>query len=241
MLLSAYPSDRSSYAGDPVATHSSVYVFVFAPNQTPVRDSIMLLKLIGQKAEEPYQVNAVFTALFNIMGIYPLIFAALLIPAARSNKLPAWPFVAVSFGLGCYALLPYMCLWSPKTPQQQLPPPKEELEGWNRLFMKGAETLVLPGLLLLGSVYWVGQAVAAGSGAWLDYLKLFDESRFVHATSIDFALFTALAPFWMSNDAEGRGWGPRQSLVPLLSLLPVVGPALYLVLRPKTDLSEKKQ
>lgn len=82
-------------------------------------------------------------------------------------------------------------------------------EGWNRLFMKGAETLVLPGLLLLGSVYWVGQAVAAGSGAWLDYLKLFDESRFVHATSIDFALFTALAPFWMSNDAEGRGWGPR--------------------------------
>lgn len=33
-----------------------------------------------------FQVNAAFAAIFNAMGIYPLIYAALLIPAARSNK-----------------------------------------------------------------------------------------------------------------------------------------------------------
>jgi len=29
--------------------------------------------------------------------------------------------------LGAYALIPYMALWSPKSPPEQLPPPKEEL------------------------------------------------------------------------------------------------------------------
>jgi len=60
----------------------------------------------------------------------------------------------------------------------------------------------------------------------------------VHATSIDFTLCTLLAPFWMSNDAEGRRWEQRGTLVPLLAVLPLVGPAIYLMLRPKADLSK---
>jgi hypothetical protein len=40
-------------------------------------------------------------------------------------------------------------------------------------------------------------------------VRLFDQSRLVHATSIDFALCTLLAPFWMANDAEGRQWEQR--------------------------------
>lgn len=31
--------------------------------------------------------------------------------------------------MGAYALIPYMALWSPKQPAEQLPPPKEELVG----------------------------------------------------------------------------------------------------------------
>jgi hypothetical protein len=38
------------------------------------------------KAEDPFQVNEVFTCVWNFMGLYPLIYAALLIPAARSNR-----------------------------------------------------------------------------------------------------------------------------------------------------------
>ncbi len=56
-------------------------------------------------------------------------------------------------------------------------------------------------------------------------------------TTLDFLTLTTLVPFWMSNDAEARKWEQRDQLLPLLSVLPVVGPALYLVLRPKTDLS----
>jgi hypothetical protein len=70
------------------------------------------------------------------MGIWPAIYASLLIPAGRSaNKLPAWPFVMLSFAFGVFALLPYFTFWRPLR-GQQLPPPSEELvsgnwcEGW---------------------------------------------------------------------------------------------------------------
>lgn len=100
--------------------------------------------------------------------------------------------------------------------------------------MRAAEGPWLPAGLLAGSAYWLYAALSAGSAAWLGYLQLFDESRLVHATSVDFSLLTLLLPFWMSNDAQGRNWERRDTLVPVLSLLPLVGPSLYLLLRPKT-------
>jgi hypothetical protein len=100
--------------------------------------------------------------------------------------------------------------------------------------MRAAETPWLPAGLLAGAAYWVWHALSAGGQEWLQYVRIFDESRLTHATSIDFALCTLLMPFWMGNDAQRRNWANRDTLVPLLSLLPLVGPALYLVLRPKT-------
>jgi hypothetical protein len=75
--------------------------------------------------------------------------------------------------------------------------------------MRAAETPWLPAGLLVGSGYWLWQALSAGGGAWLQYLQLFDQSRLVHATSIDFVLLTLLMPFWMSVDAERRNAGQR--------------------------------
>eukprot|EP00878_Enallax_costatus_P003693 GHUV01003909.1.p1 GENE.GHUV01003909.1~~GHUV01003909.1.p1 ORF type:complete len:178 (+),score=44.79 GHUV01003909.1:154-687(+) len=168
------------------------------------------------------------------MGLYPLIYAAILIPGARTNKLHAWPFVCASVFLGAYALIPYMALWAPKSPPEQLPPPESELQGWNKFYMRAAETPWLPLGLLAGSAYWGYTAVTAGLEQWLGYVQLFDESRLVHATSLDFMLCTLLMYFWMSNDAQGRNWDKREALVPLLCLLPLVGPSTYLLLRPKT-------
>jgi len=82
-------------------------------------------------------------------------------------------------------------------------------EGWNKAFMRAAETPWLPAGLLAGSGYWLWQALSAGGTAWLQYLQLFDQSRLTHATSLDFVLLTLLMPFWMSNDAERRNWEQR--------------------------------
>ena len=60
--------------------------------------------------------------------------------------------------------------------------------------------------------------------------------RFINVMSLDFLTLTALAPFWMSNDAALRKWDKRDSLLPLLSVLPVFGPVIYLCLRPRAQL-----
>lgn len=62
------------------------------------RDEYVLRSLVGLGT---YQVNEVFKQLFFIMGIWPLIYTALLIPAGKSgNNVPAWPFVTLSYAFG---------------------------------------------------------------------------------------------------------------------------------------------
>lgn len=60
--------------------------------------------------------------------------------------------------------------------------------------------------------------------------------RFINVMTLDFLTLSALAPFWMSNDATLRRWEGRDSLLPLLSVLPVLGPCIYLCLRPRAKL-----
>ena len=47
-----------------------------------------------------------FFYLFNAMGIIPALYLSLLLPNESSYKgVKAWPFVALSFGLGAFALV----------------------------------------------------------------------------------------------------------------------------------------
>lgn len=69
----------------------------------------------------------------SYFAVIPAIYAALLIPGARSeNKIPAWPFVSASFFLGAFALVPYMALWQPKE-ISAAPPAASEFEVGRRL------------------------------------------------------------------------------------------------------------
>lgn len=167
-----------------------------------------------------------------------MIYCALLIPGGKSgNKIPAWPFISASFGLGAFALIPYFALWQEPQQTPTLPPTKEETEGLGNLMLKGMESPVLAVLLWAGSAYCLYQAATAGVPSWNAYIKLLQESRFVHVTSLDFLMCTGFSSFWMYNDAQLRNWGPRDIAVPILGLLPVIGPATYLVLRPKAPSS----
>ena len=73
-----------------------------------------------------------------------------------SLQVPAWPFVAASFGVGVFALGPYFALWTPSR-EAQAPPPQEELQGWSRLGLKGTESSIGAWLLLAGAIACVGQ------------------------------------------------------------------------------------
>ncbi|XXG55192.1 hypothetical protein AAC387_Pa03g2911 [Persea americana] len=54
----------------------------------------------------------------------------------------------------------------------------------------------------------------------------------IHITCIDFSLLSAFAPFWVYNDMTARKWYDKGSWLLPAALIPFLGPALYLVLRP---------
>jgi hypothetical protein len=180
-------------------------------------------------------INTVFTQLFFIMGVWPLVYSALLIPAGKSsNGVKAWPFLTASYVVGAFGLLPFMALWQPASPAPQLPPQKEDLQGPGNLLGQAMESPIVAYGLLAGALLCIGKAALAGSDSWVEYGRLVQESRFVHTTTLDFLTLTTLAPFWMYNDAQLRRW-KNKGLLPLLCALPVIGPCMYLVLRPKAQ------
>jgi hypothetical protein len=53
------------------------------------------------KADDPFQVNEVFTAVWNCMGLYPLIWASILVPGGRGEgKVGGTPASAAALLMG---------------------------------------------------------------------------------------------------------------------------------------------
>ncbi|KAF3445285.1 hypothetical protein FNV43_RR14980 [Rhamnella rubrinervis] len=206
------------------------YVFILAPNQTPSRDMYFLKKLLNLKGDDGFRMNEVLASLWYIMGLWSLMYSMLLLPTGRSSKsnIPVWPFLTLSFGAGAYGLLPYFVLWKPP------PPPVEETElsGWPLNFLESKLTAGISFAAGLGLIIYAGLASA---DVWKEFYQYFRESRFIHVMSLDFILMSAFAPFWVYNDMTSRKMFDKGSwLLPLslVSLVPFLGPALYIVLRP---------
>ncbi|KAF8007250.1 hypothetical protein BT93_K1295 [Corymbia citriodora subsp. variegata] len=203
------------------------YVFNLAPNQTPSRDMYFLQKLLFLKGDDGFRMNGVLVSLWNIMGLWPLVYSMLLLPSGRSSKgsVPVWPFTVLSFFGGVYALIPYFVLWKPP------PPPVEEAElsRWPLNFL---ESKLTAGIVFLAGLGLITYAAVAGGAEWREFLQYFRESKLIHVTSIDFTLLSAFAPFWVYNDMSSRKWYEKGSWLLPLSAVPFLGPALYIILRP---------
>ncbi|WMV38766.1 hypothetical protein MTR67_032151 [Solanum verrucosum] len=203
------------------------YVFFLAPNQIPLTDMYFLKKLLNLKGDDGFQMNEVLVGLWYIMGLWPLVYSMLLLPTARSSKgsIPVWPFLVLSCFGGAYVLIPYFALWKPP------PPPVEETE-LQRLPLNLLESKLTAGITMaagLGIIFYAG---LSSGDVWKEFYQYFRESRFIHAMSIDFSLLSAFAPFWIYNDMTARKWYDKGSWLLPLSVIPFLGPALYLLLRP---------
>ncbi|XP_071735364.1 uncharacterized protein [Rutidosis leptorrhynchoides] len=203
------------------------YVFLLAPNQTPSTDMYLVKKLSFLIGDDGFQLNQVIVSLWNIMGLWPLVYSMLLIPSGRSSKgnVPVYPFAILSFFLGAYVLIPYFVLWRPPPPAVE----KSELTRWPLNFLESKLTAGVVFAVGLGLI--VNAGLATGDN-WKEYLQYFGGSRLIHATSIDFALLSTFAPFWVYNDMTARKWSDKGFWLVPLSVVPFLGPALYLLLRP---------
>jgi hypothetical protein len=70
----------------------AAYAFFISPNQTPLRDSYFLEKLVGLGVDDGVKLNVILQQLFLIMGVWPLVYTALLIPSECCSGLcvPHW-------------------------------------------------------------------------------------------------------------------------------------------------------
>ncbi|MBW4594764.1 MAG: DUF2834 domain-containing protein [Brasilonema angustatum HA4187-MV1] len=192
-----------------------VYVFLFAPPDQP--DTFDLIKDLSTGQWQG--INPLIIALFNIMGIWPMIYSCLVFIDGRAQNIPAWPFASVSFGVGAFALLPYLTL---REPNQEFP-------GSKNAFLKILDSRLTGIALAIATVILIAYGV--GQGDWGNFVQQWQTSRFIHVMSLDFCLLCLLFPALLGDDMARRDIKNPQ-LFWLIGLIPLFGPLIYLCIRP---------
>jgi hypothetical protein len=128
--------------------------------------------------------------------------------------------------VGAFALLPYLAL---RQPNQEFTRSKDiVLRLLDSRWLGIALTLGALGLLSFGLL----------KGDWGDFIQQWQTNRFIHVMSLDFCLLCLLFPALLGDDMARRGLKNSQ-LFWAVALVPMIGPLLYLCLRP--PLSDSRQ
>lgn len=167
----------------------------------PVRDDVgpwVLRLLTGEwSGEEPLVV-----ALFQLMGVWPMVLAAALAPRLARRPVPLWPFALGSFALGAFALLPGLGLGGRATAPDRF-----------RGLRHPAVRVGLGGV----AVVLAGWALGAGDPA--RFAEVWRGEQFVHVMTLDFFAL------WLTSVVvareEGGPWA--WALVPLVGTLVWMG------------------
>ncbi|TBR62003.1 DUF2834 domain-containing protein [Westiellopsis prolifica IICB1] len=192
------------------------YAFLLAPPNQP--DTFELIKNLSTGRWQG--INPLVIGLFNLMGIWPLVYSAVLFVDGKGQKIPAWPFAAASFGVGAFALLPYLALREPNT----------QFSGEKNILIKFLDSRWTGIILTIGAAILVGYGI--GQGDWSDFVHQWQTSRFINVMSCDFCLLCVLFPTLLRDDmTRRRGW-KSSGIFWLFALIPLFGSLLYLCIRP---------
>ncbi|NUN65974.1 DUF2834 domain-containing protein [Pseudanabaena biceps] len=192
----------------------SVYAFVFAPPDRP--DTFALIqKLI---AGEWQGTNAYIVALFNLMGVFPCVYACVLASDGRGQKVPAWLFSGLSFAVGAFALLPYFALREPN-------PSFVGKKNWTIKILESRFTAIAISAI---AVYFLVYGFSLGN--WADFVQQWQTNRFIHVMSLDFCMLSLLFPWLLGDDMDRRGMTDDR-FFSFIALVPLVGALIYLCLR----------
>ncbi|TAF31810.1 MAG: DUF2834 domain-containing protein, partial [Oscillatoriales cyanobacterium] len=162
--------------------------------------------------------NPLIVALFNIMGVWPLIYSCVLFADGRGQKIRAWIFATLSFGVGAFALLPYLALREPNP----------EFSGTKNIFLKILDSRFTGIVLTLGAAALVAFGLTRGD--WSDFVRQWQTSRFIHVMSLDFCMLCLLFPALLTDDMARRGM-QNSTAFWAVTLVPLFGPLAYLCAR----------
>jgi hypothetical protein len=191
------------------------YAFIFSPPDHV--DTITLITNLSTGKIEG--INPLIVALFNIMGIWPMIYSCVLFSDGRGQKIPAWVFALLSFAVGAFALLPYLALRQPNP----------HFYGKKNLFLKILDSRIIGILLTLGAGALVFSGITKGD--WSDFVQQWQTSRFIHVMSLDFCMLSLVFSALLGDDMARRGIN-NKIIFWSVALIPLFGPLLYLSFRP---------
>ena len=194
----------------------TVYAFVFAPPNQPETFDLIVNLFTGNIQE----INPLIVALFNLMGVLPAIYACFILVDGKGQKLPAWIFVTVSFGVGAFAILPYLALR--KTNQTWT-----GTKSWLIKILESPITGIILTLATLTLVFF-----GINNGDWSDFVGQWQSDRFIHVMSLDFCLLCLLFPAIVKDDLPKRGID-NPAILAIISFVPLLGTLVYLCFRPK--------
>ncbi len=191
------------------------YAFLFAPPQQP--DTFELITKISTGEWEG--INPLIIALFNIMGIVPMMYGCFLFSDGKGQKIAAWPFAVGSFFLGAFALLPYLTLRQPNP----------NFTGEKNWFIKIWDARITGILVTFGAIALAMFGIV--NGDWNDFIREWQTSRFIHVMSLDFCLLSLLFYALLDDDFSRREIA-KNSILRSIVLIPFFGILAYLCLRP---------
>lgn len=217
-----------------------VFAFGYAPGEIGSQaDNDLIMKLVNDPVGGG-DVNRLWFAVWNFFAVVPGTLACLLIPSVKKDQwLPAGPFVLSAAFLGYFTLGPYMYLRNSTvgSGSLELTPRKKGMVASaleNRFF-----GIILA--LLACSIPFVSGLVDAVattgvSSVLSDYADLFFSSRFVAVATTDLFILTVIASALIPEDLRIRRGGQEGKYDTALAvstlLLPAIGSALYIALRP---------
>ncbi len=190
------------------------YAFLFAPPDRP--DTLELIKNLSGGHWDG--INPLIVALFNLMGIWPAVYASLLFADGRGQKIGAWPFVLGSFGLGAFALLPYLGLRQPN----------REFSGEKTRSIRFWDSRITGIVLTVAAAAIIAYGLQGAD--WADFATQWQTRRFIHVMSLDFCMLSLLFPTLLGDDMAKRGMDSSIAFW-AVSLVPLLGPLAYLCVR----------
>jgi hypothetical protein len=158
-------------------------------------------------------------ALFNIMGILPMVYACLMLSDGCTQKIKAGLFSAAAFAVGAFAILPYLAIRQPN----QAPVVSDSK------LIRLVDSRWLAIALSVGIIVLLSYGISQGN--WSDFVQQWLNSRFIHVMSLDFVMLSLLLPVLIGDDISRRPVSNPQ-LLRGISLVPLFGGLLYLCLRP---------
>ncbi len=197
------------------------YAFIFAPPDQP--DTIALITNLSTGNWE--NINPLIISLFNLMGIWPMVYTCMILIDGRGQKIPAWPFALGSWALGAFALLPYFALRQPNP----------RFSGEKNMLINILDARLTGVVLTLGAIVLCVSGLINGN--WPDFIQQWQTSRFIHVMSLDFCVLSLIFPALLKDDLARRGID-NPVIFWLVALIPLFGPVVYLACRPPLQIDD---